>query len=517
MLSTVIAATILSPTLSQTNVVGASLFKNGYAVMAREATIPKDGELWFTPPSGAVLGTFWLGGEKGTTIESAVLTTIPVTGKRNLESMDEILLNNIGKLIKLIVDPQSSHPEQYSGKLLSASGQIIIFEDGAQKIVIPKNRIQAAVLRGDALTVTTETKSTQDAIRLSGTPGGKVVIYSLQRGLTWVPAYRINLVDDKKLVLISKATILNDLVDLHSIEVRLITGFPNIAHLGSFDPMSVRINVNQIAEMYMGAGVAADLKDTGMTGQMMRNSVQPSARDAEVNFAPMPPNGLEGFQAQDLFFYRQKVSTLKTGERGSYILFQNESPYKHVYTLDIPTTPLVSYNQQNRSPQQDDENLDVWHEIQFKNTGKVPFTTGTALVVENGETLGQDTLKYGSVGAEAWVKITKALDIQAQHKEEELERVRGAIKNVNNSNLFDQVTVKGTVELVNTKSKVVQMKVKHSIYGEVTDNVDKAEVTKTAAGLRSVNMTSRLTWNVSLKAGEKRKLTFSYKLFVPSY
>jgi len=72
MFQTLIAAlTLAAPPapMADMTVVGASLFKNGYAVVLREAPIPASGEVTIAAPPTSSLGSLWVTASKGVKIK----------------------------------------------------------------------------------------------------------------------------------------------------------------------------------------------------------------------------------------------------------------------------------------------------------------------------------------------------------------------------------------------------------------------------------------------------------------
>src|SRR5690606_32603131 len=113
---------------------------------------------------------------------------------------------------------------------------------------------------------------------------------------------------------------------------------------------------------------------------------------------------------------------------------------------------------------------------------------------KNEEIIGQDMLDYTSPGADAHLKITKALDIQVDGKAEEVSREEGAIKDRNGNNVYDLVTVRGEIEIRNMKSEKVQLKLTKQIEGEVASTNPQAETIKLPTGINQINATSIMTW-----------------------
>jgi hypothetical protein len=217
-----------------------------------------------------------------------------------------------------------------------------------------------------------------------------------------------------------------------------------------------------------------------------------------------------GQQVEDLFFYKQPDLTLKKGERSYIVLFDMEAPYQDLYTWDQvdSTRNNVEYQPVPEGPG------DVWHELTFTNTSGQPFTTAVATTMRDGEVIGQDTMHYVSPKAKAELRITKALDIRAEAAEEEVTRQREALKRTPNSSAYDEVTLKGTLAITNSKSQEVKLRIRKDFTGELVSSDDNPESTKTVKGLIQINPTGRLVWNLTLKPGEKRKITYTYKLYV---
>jgi len=232
----------------------------------------------------------------------------------------------------------------------------------------------------------------------------------------------------------------------------------------------------------------------------------------------------EGMQAGDLFFYTKKDITLRQGERGMYMLFQSEAPYKEIYTwlVEDQTVDNVEYRFPSGDPGE------VWHSVRFKNTSGQPLTTSAATTFKNGQILGQDMMVYTPAGAEAEVKITKALDIRVEKSEEEVRREVGVIKEkvaigMRNGEtvfeerpLFDRLYLKGTLNIRNLKPQRVTMKVAKNLTGEVSTASHDAKVIKLAKGIKDLNPSSLVTWQLDVDAGKSASLAYEFSILVKS-
>jgi hypothetical protein len=79
---------------------------------------------------------------------------------------------------------------------------------------------------------------------------------------------------------------------------------------------------------------------------------------------------------------------------------------------------------------------------------------------------------------------------------------------------FDLVTVEGTLKFKNYKSKEVRVDVGKTLRGEVETQSNAGKSTKLGEAIQTDNPLSRLGWQIALKAGEERVVTYRYKIFV---
>jgi hypothetical protein len=274
------------------------------------------------------------------------------------------------------------------------------------------------------------------------------------------------------------------------------------------DPLVSGQSVEAVVDLLNSVGnptVVFNSRLTSQRGTFSAGAVPGSMENVAMSDVP-------GQQLEDLFFYNQPNLSLKKGDRAYYAMFRAEAPYKEIYTLDVPD-PVVN-NLEYRRPPDEDQPEDVWHTLNFKNTSGRPFTTGTATTFKESQLIGQDTMGYVSAGGDAELKITKALDEKAESSEEEVSRERGAIKNVNGAPIYDQVTMKGTLQVKNQKSEDVNLRIRHYFTGELVSADGNPVAKKTAKGLKDVNPTGVLTWTPAVTAGQSLTLTYTYKLYV---
>src|ERR1044072_3695108 len=275
-----IAATALlvqTPKKLTETITDAAMFKNGYAVVFREMDVPSSGEYVLDQIPIASLGTLWFTTSSNVKLTSVINAETPTSVDVPAASIGDLLKLNVGKRVTLMFMGQ----EPVTGTLQSASGSILILKNGEQTIVIDRASV-VRVLSPDSLTATSPVKGSVRVLRfqVESKGAGKLYMLSLERGMSWAPGYAITLKADKKLELTGKATVINDIEDLKNIEVRFITGFPNIPYAGIPDPMSD-------ANAFMGAinnmpGPGGPRGSGGFgggrAGEMFRNQAPASIR-----------------------------------------------------------------------------------------------------------------------------------------------------------------------------------------------------------------------------------------------
>ena len=515
MLSLVLVSLLApAPPVVTPKIVAASLFKNGYAVLTREIDIPAGGRALITDiPSGS-LGTVWLTTTDGLKLASVKNTEIKTDSTEPATSVLELLKLNVGKEVRLQVSDKTT----FDGNLLSASAEIVMLRSSGDVVALHPNQIISMTVPGAKTDAPRSSTKRALEIHVEGDRSGRMYMIALEHGLTWSPAYSLDISDPKKLTFVSKAVLLDDIGELHDIEARLVTGFPNVFFLSITDPLLAGTTVDEYIRSLGTADAEADARRSNlglnMSGQMMRNSY---ATNAEVppDFAgSMNHDNPEGFSEGDLFFYRQPHVSLNKGDRAYYVLADATVDYKEIYTWDSADSISNNTDYQYGRPNQPDPLEDVWHSLQFKNVIGLPLSTGPATTFKAGELMGQDMLKYTSIGGEALVKITKALDVHAESADEETDRKRVALQ-VPGAGAFDLVTLSTVLKATNNKKESVHLKVTRPYTGELLES-DGAKVTKNVKGLRRINPTGKLVWERDLEPGKTLTLTYTSKVYVRS-
>jgi hypothetical protein len=190
--------------------------------------------------------------------------------------------------------------------------------------------------------------------------------------------------------------------------------------------------------------------------------------------------------------------------------------YEHIYEWNLEDQPRVDGfgNAQNNSSSGVDRSTkdSIWHALRLKNTTKFPWTSAPTMVISGTKPLSQDTVPYTPKGATSSLKLTVATDIRASHEENEVDRQKDVQRR--RSHNYDEVTVEGTLTVRNYKSKEVRLSIADRVRGSVDSQTDDGKTTKLAEAIAVDNPLSRLTWEVTLKAGEEKVIKYRYKVWL---
>ena len=134
------------------------------------------------------------------------------------------------------------------------------------------------------------------------------------------------------------------------------------------------------------------------------------------------------------------------------------------------------------------------------------------MVISGTRPISQDTLTYTPKAASSNLKITIATDIRSSHEEREIARQQNVQRRRGYE--YDLVTVEGTLKVKNYKPKDVRLNIRKTLRGAVDSQSDDGETVKLGEAITTNNPMSRLTWEITLKAGEERTVTYRYKVWV---
>ena len=274
----------------------------------------------------------------------------------------------------------------------------------------------------------------------------------LQKGIRWIPAYKI-VIDGKDTATITlAATVLNEMADLDDVTTNLVVGVPSFAFKETIDPISLQHTMAQLSQYFQpDSQTGNNFSNSMMTQVQMNNPVAPGQEEGRRPLDLGPEVAGSG-KNEDLFLFTVKHVTLKKGQRMVLPIAEYKVPYKDVYELNVPFAPP----QELRSHINDARATDlarllnapkVMHKLRLTNKGAFPFTTAPALLVKNDRVLAQGMMTYTAVGADSDLEMTTAVDVQVTKTEKETKRTPNAATWQGNS--YARTDLEGKLTLAN--------------------------------------------------------------------
>jgi hypothetical protein len=562
------------PVLRRLPVREATVFKDGYAFVLHRGSLPTDtnGQVVLDYLPNPVLGTFWPASfDPKARLQSVTAARRRVQVSRTALTLRDLLEANVGAEVSLVEDVSMATASpatfrQHSGTILgflnrsgeelaatapphteeglAQKGQLILLKspDGVRVLSIDK-------IRHAKFNEAPQIKATEEEFRhlltlsfdWGGQPPAKSVdvgMAYLQRGLRWIPNYRIELDNQGQARVQLQATILNELTDLDQVTLHLVIGVPSFDFKETIDPIAMNQTLARLSPYFQNdASTQMALSNAIMTQTARMGEVRGRAPEAAVDLGPelAGPN-----KNEDLFVFTMKNITLKKGQRMTLPVTQITLPYKDVFTLHIPYGPppqMVGRSHPERS--EAIRRLLATPKVQYKvrltNNSQMPLTTAPALILKNQQLLGQGMMTYTSPSASVDLTVTSAIDIKVTKRELETKRTPRAMQFEDTS--LTRVDVSGTIQLTNLRAKPVEVEVIRYIMGQVQGAGDNGKAEMVHAwedddpeiatrpswwGHYSwphwwdrVNGIGRFQWAVRLETGKSVELRYTWHYLAP--
>ncbi len=415
------------------------------------------------------------------------------------------------------------------------AGRKAIIRDIPQSMVLgtfwltPENcRIVSTVAKQN-IRVRKGQQETQKVLEVTFDPklAGRDVKLKLQHfgpGIRWVPTYRIALGGDGKAEMSMQAEIMNEGEDLRDVAVDLVVGVPNFRFKNVVSPMSLEAKLvnflQRVAPQLMGQMASNDMFRQ-RAGEFRGRAGAPVARGAAV---PTLPGELTGEGAQDLFTYHLPKLDLEVGERAAVPIISAKIPYRHFYTWDVRLSRAGTESLPAIGPHVSPIKLlknEIWHLIEMTNNTSVPWTTGSALVMDKYLPIGQELLTYTSVGGMCQLPLTVAVDVRGTYAEEETDREFKAI--TFSGREYARITKKGSLRVTNYKKEAITLVVTCAFGGNASKASDDGKITVTDfqgkdwgsnyRGHPALSGHSTVQWELKLDPGKTKELTCEYSYY----
>lgn len=484
-----------------------SVFTNQTAFYIKKGKVNTKGGIYRIDKGipGSLFGTLWFNAEKAN-IESVISYNDTVTTEtvNKATSFHDLLSSNLNKKVKIFLSKDESYEgvvEEINGKLVSLATDNSWVNFNVNNI----NRIEYfAKPENDIQKSNTKSFRVLDVDFSNNKSNQDLSMMYLQGGIGWHPHYLIELNSETKGRLTLNAEIFNDAEDIHNTEVNFVVGVPNFKY------------ANKVATL-------VDFMEVIKPQVNMTYKTVWSADTYEEKVVAVPSTNDKsdlGSIQEDLFFYTIKDLNLKKGGRGQYQLLSSNIDIQHIYECNLNGNSNDNKNYTKSylfSPSNDTK---VIHTIQLDNNGKVPWTTGSALVVKNTEggakPISQDMLNYTSANDNTYLKLTEAPDIQVTHKEKQILREE-KFKKARYSGkqyYYDLITVEATIEIKSYKNKNVNINVRRPLLGELVDTSVPWLKSERVREYNPLNRTTDVCWETTIGSGQEKTITYRYKIFV---
>ena len=360
----------------------------------------------------------------------------------------------------------------------------------------------------------------------------------LQKGIRWIPGYKISIDGKDTATVTLQATILNEMTDLDDVTAHLVVGVPSFAFKDTLDPIGLQQAAAQLSQYFQQGSQTA----YAFSNAIMTQTARMGERQAQAGEASRPPDlgpELAGSdKAEDLFLWTVKHITLKKGQRMVLPIGEYKVPYKDVYTLDIPFAPPPEVRQQLDNARQAElarlfTAPKVIHKVRLTNKSEYPFTTAPALLVKDDRVLAQGMMTYTAVGASSELDLTTAVDVQVKKSEMETKRTPNAETWQNKA--YARTDLEGHIALTNYGKEAIEIKVTRWVLGTADEADHDGQVEKVnqfeeggSAGFGTpawwgwyswpgwwtrFNGIGRITWDVKLETGKSIDLKYTWHYF----
>lgn len=553
-----------------------TVFKDGHAFLLHQGRMPTDpaGNVLLDCLPAPVLGTFWpYSAEKDVSLSSVVAGQRRVLVQRTALTIQELIEGNVGAAIMVTEMPTGRETESIRypatilgitvrsseereatspppvADLLPEKGSVVLLRTADGTKAVQLGRIADVTFTRappKALTASEEFRNLLTMkLNWNGAKPKKdadVGLMYVQRGIRWIPHYKVTIDGSGKAVVKLQATLLNELADLDDVTCHLVIGVPTFQFKDMVDPISLQHAVAQLSQYFREsdptAGQYQMLSNAMMTqsarmGEYRRTSAQPPPSD-------LGPDVGGADQSEDLFLFTVKHVSLRRGQRMVLPVAEFTVSYTDVYTLDLPIAPPMDVWRNFNSNQHSElarllNAPKVMHKLRIENKSKYPVTTAPALIVRDDRVLSQGMTTYTAIGGTLDLPLTAAVDVQVRKSENETKRTPNAM--VWNGDRFARVDLTGTVSLTNYRKEPVLLEVVRHVLGEADKasgdgkiaaiNASEDESFMSSGSDRSswwswyswpywwnrVNSVGRITWNVKLDAGAKTDLAYDWHYF----
>ncbi|MEI8242593.1 MAG: hypothetical protein WCI17_04940 [bacterium] len=477
-----------------------TVFKDGHAFVLHAGKMPVDesGHVAMDYLPCPVIGTFWpYSADKKARLTSVTASQRKVSVERTALNLRELIEANVGA--EVLVSEATNYaatilgfPAQNgselelldpsgSGEKLTKKGNVVLLKTAAGIKVVNLDRIQDISFVGDYKRVLPQ-EEFRNLLTLKLDWGGSkpqkeadVGLLYLQRGIRWIPNYKV-VIDGKGQANVTlQATLINELTDLNDVSLNLVVGVPTFEFKDTVDPMSLQQSVAQLSQYFrQDAQTAYGFANAIMSQSARMPDYRRPAPEAAAPGMDLGPEIAGAGKNEDQFIYTVKHVTLRKGQRMVLPIGEFTLKYRDVFALEIPYAPPPEvWRNFDNNRQAELARLvgapKVLHKIRLANSSGMPLTTAPALILRDDRVLAQGLMTYASPGAETDLDITTSVDIRVKKTDNETRRTPNATSWQGDP--YGRIDLKGSISLTNFRKDAIEVEVVRHVLG----NVDAAE------------------------------------------
>jgi hypothetical protein len=500
-----------NPHVWRTRSTSVAVFKNGFGFFVREGSVDlQDGWCLAGQVPPATFGTLAIysldANEIVDMVGSGPGEVIEFDGQHE-KADDNTKRGRLQAAVELRIEltyKQHDAKRQATGKLVSVGPDFAVLDDGSNSFAVPIAGISRLQVLDLPLRIHVAHEEENKADRR---PDDKhetrLGMAYLRQGITWIPEYTLNVLDETTAELTLRGTLVNDAEDLVHCDVNLVVGVPHFLHTDYLAPLAVGQAIRAIGSAVAPSQVQSQIMSrAAITNNSIASNqfvLEPNAdaQQAAANVAALLGNlpQIEAAGASDFTVYRKNDLTLRRGEKAILTLFKRRVQYTHLYRWSPPQP--------------------IEHRLLLANDSGTAWTTGPCLAVSGGNPLSEDLLRYTPRGGKGDLPVTSAMNIAYDQREVEIERQLKAHSPAEHVHL-DLVTLEGTLKLRNFEGREVEIELSVPVAGKpIKASPDGA----LAADTRQLKLTDRagtVGWTVKLAPGESKSFSYRYERYVPS-
>ncbi|HUO08596.1 MAG TPA: hypothetical protein VM008_09880 [Phycisphaerae bacterium] len=483
-----------------------TVFKDGHALLLHSGKMPTDaaGNVLLDNLPAPVLGTFWpFSNDPNVKLASVTAGTRKISAPHTALSYADLLRANIGARVALhandnyegtvlkVLDASKDQPDSPDQSAPNApapsASEFLLLQTGTGTKVLNIATIDSLLFESPDYKTTLSSEESRNLLTLKlqwpdnkPQPAADVGMMYLQKGIRWIPNYKITIDGNGHANFQLQATLVNEITDLHDVTANLVIGVPTFAFKDITDPIALQKTIAQLSPYFQPNAAAA----YGMSNAIMSQGRMSESRTRDEgggNPSDLGPE-LGGSQKnEDLFIFTVNHITLKKDERMVVPITQFSVPYADVYTLDIPFSPPPEVWRNFGAEQQAQiarlfRAPKVMHTLRISNTSDFPITTGPALLMRDGKILSQAMTEYTPIHATLDLSLTTAVDVLVKKTDRETKRIPNAERWEGMD--FARVDLKGNITLTNHRATPIILEISRNVLGTVdtADNDGKPEM-----------------------------------------